>query len=81
MKRKSLGWTRFLLLASLMVACGANKPTEEPTVTAVVTASGLRVGDTAPDGTLPDNNGDMVLLSDELKDHKMVVLVFYHPDT
>ncbi len=53
----------------------------EPTITTVVTASGLRVGAAAPDFTLPDGNGKMVRLTDELKDHKLVVLVFYHPDT
>jgi hypothetical protein len=56
-------------------------PTAEPTITAVPTASGPRAGDVAPDFTLPDKDGNMVRLADELKDHSSVVLVFYFEGT
>ena len=56
--------------------------TEEPTAESVVTeepeTTGPRTGDIAPDFTLPDSNGNMVHLADELNDNRMVVLVFYH---
>lgn len=37
----------------------------------------LKTGDTAPDFELPDQNGDMVKLSDLLKEHR--VLVYFYP--
>ncbi len=46
--------------------------TEEPTV------DGPRVGDVAPDFTLPDSNGNIVRLADSLLDNRLVILVFYH---
>ena len=56
--------------------------TEEPTAESVVTeepeTTGPRSGDIAPDFTLPDSNGNMVRLADELDDNRMVILVFYH---
>ena len=79
------------LIVSFLVACGGNAPTAEPTmtvaptaeptITAVPTASGPRAGDVAPDFTLPDKDGNMVRLADELKDHSSVVLVFYYEGT
>ena len=58
--------------------------TPRPEETAVVgesTTDGPRTGDTAPDFTLPDSNGDMVRLADALQDNQMVVLVFYQVHT
>ncbi len=56
--------------------------TQEPTAEIVVTEepepTGPRTGDMAPDLTLPDGNGNMVSLADELHDNRMVILVFYH---
>jgi hypothetical protein len=56
--------------------------TEEPTVESVITEepenSGPRTGDIAPDFTLPNSNGNMVHLADELNDYRIVVLVFYN---
>jgi peroxiredoxin Q/BCP len=69
------------LIVSFLVACGGNAPTAEPTITDKRTASGPRVGDVAPDFTLPDKDGNMVRLADELKDHNSVVLVFYYEGT
>ncbi len=46
--------------------------TEEPAV------DGPRVGDVAPDFTLPDSKGDNVRLADNLLDNRLVILVFYH---
>ena len=40
-----------------------------------------RVGDVAPDFTLPDSTGTMVRLADELQENKVVVLVFYFSHT
>jgi hypothetical protein len=44
------------LIVSFLVACGGNAPTAEPTVTDKRTVSGPRVGDVAPDFTLPDKD-------------------------
>ena len=52
-------------------------PTEAPTPAEASLSAGPRTGDTAPDFTLPDNNGAMVHLADELKSNRAVVLVFY----
>jgi cytochrome oxidase Cu insertion factor (SCO1/SenC/PrrC family) len=66
--------------------------TEEPTAESVATAestaeivvaeepkiTGPRTGEIAPDFTLPDSNGDMVHLADELNDNRIVILVFYY---
>ncbi|MFN8454073.1 MAG: hypothetical protein U0401_05250 [Anaerolineae bacterium] len=52
--------------------------TENPTPTDAATSAGPRARDTAPDFSLPDHNGVMVHLADELKmAHRAVVLVFY----
>lgn len=56
--------------------------TVEPTLTEraateELTPAGPRSGDIAPDFTLPDGDGSMVNLADELQDHQSVVLVFY----
>jgi cell division septation protein DedD len=58
-------------------------PTEEPkpeesAATEESTTDGPRTGDVAPDFTLPDSNGNMVHLADELNDNRMVILVFCH---
>ena len=56
--------------------------TKEPTPTESVAteesiAIGPRSGDIAPDFTLPDSEGNMVNLADELGENQSVVLVFY----
>ena len=53
------------------------KPTES-VVTEEPKTTGPRTGDIAPVFTLPDSNGNMVHLADELNDNRMVILVFYH---
>lgn len=56
-------------------------PTEAPTPAEASISTGAHTGDTAPDFRLPDNNGAMVHLADELKSNRAVVLVFYlHPE-
>lgn len=50
----------------------AEEPTSEPKTI------GPRSGDIAPDFSLPDSNGNMVRLSDQLLDNRLVILVFYH---
>jgi hypothetical protein len=78
-----------LLVLLFLVGCGnavttpvseapAATPTEETVVIEKSDTDGPRTGDTAPDFTLPDSEGNMVRLSDELKDNRFVVLVFYH---
>lgn len=58
------------------------RPTEKPTPTEAPASAGPRAKDTAPDFTLPDSNGTMVHLADELKaSHRAVVLVFYYDYT
>ncbi len=69
------------LIVSFLVACGGNAPKAKPPITDIRTAGGPRVGDVAPDFSLPDQAGNMVRLADELKDHRSVVLVFYYEGT
>ena len=54
------------------------EPTAESVITEEPKTTGPRTGEIAPDFTLPDNNGDMVHLADELNDNRMVILIFYH---
>lgn len=58
-----------------------NVATEEPTAESVTMEepeiSGLPVGETAPDFTLSDGDGNMVNLEEELQENEQVVLVFY----
>jgi cytochrome oxidase Cu insertion factor (SCO1/SenC/PrrC family) len=49
--------------------------TEEPAI------DPLGTGDLAPDFTLPDSNGNMVNLADNLLDNRLVILVFYFSHT
>jgi len=55
--------------------------TVEPTAKSVATEKsetiGPRTGDKAPDFTLPDGNGAMLNLAEELQENEQVVLVFY----
>jgi hypothetical protein len=53
-------------------------PTKSPAVTEVAAINGPRTGDAAPDFNLPDSNGTMVQLADELKTHRAIALVFYY---
>ena len=52
-----------ILLAALLAACNGNVPP---------------VTEFAADFTLPDSNGNMVNLADELQENEQVVLVFYY---
>lgn len=54
------------------------EPTAESVITEEPENSGPRTGDIAPDFTLPNSNGNMVHLADELNDYRIVVLVFYN---
>ena len=53
-----------MLTMLFLVGCGNTASTRE--------------GDVAPDFTLPDSNGNMVRLADELQKNDQVVLVFYY---
>jgi peroxiredoxin Q/BCP len=60
----------------------AEPPTAQPVPTAEPAAAepvedGPRVGDLAPDFTLPEGNGNMVNLAEQLQNNEMVALVFY----
>jgi hypothetical protein len=85
-KKDTVIWFGLVFVLSLlMVACSGANPTPKteepkPTVTVVMeetNSDGPRTGDVAPDFTLPDGDGNMVHLADELKDNQAVVLVFY----
>jgi ABC-type transport system substrate-binding protein len=87
MKNKIVIWFGLaLILPVLMAACSGSTPaaeTEEPkpTVSAPTEEPTIippRTGDLAPDFTLPDSNGSMVRLADELLYNRQVILVFYH---
>ena len=51
-------------------------PTESVT-TDELTSTNLQAGDLAPDFTLPDGEGNLIHLADELQNNKSVVLLFY----
>jgi cytochrome oxidase Cu insertion factor (SCO1/SenC/PrrC family) len=76
-----------LVLPILMAACaGTTTPAPESeasrvTAPAKPTITGPRTGDIAPDFTLPDSNGNIVHLADELDNNRMVILIFYHAYT
>jgi cytochrome oxidase Cu insertion factor (SCO1/SenC/PrrC family) len=78
-----------ILVLSLIAGCANTATTPVPEVPAAIpteetvdieetNTDSPRTGDVAPDFTLPDSNGNMVHLADELKDSRMVILVFYH---
>jgi len=80
---QKLGITGMLTLLFL-VACGnsgSTPVTETPPATftpePLVARDPLSTGDVAPDFTLPDGEGNMVSLTDQLQDNQQVVLVFY----
>ena len=68
-----------LFVAALLVLVGCSASEPEPTATEVPESApaGPRTGELAPDFTLPDSNGNMVHLADELQDNESVVLLFY----
>jgi len=87
MKNEIVIWLGLVfVLPILMAACSGTTPTpqtEEPkpaesVVTEAPTTTGPRTGDKAPDFTLPDHNGNLMYLADQLQDNLSVVLVFYH---
>ena len=55
--------------------------TEPPATEPIVHNDPLGIGDSAPDFTLLDSNGDMLNLADLLQDNRLVLLVFYHAYT
>ena len=75
------------LIMLFLVGCGSN---EAPPATSIpetsatstmeppVATDPLGIGDMAPDFTLPDGNGNMVQLANQLQDNQLVVLVFYN---
>ncbi len=75
-----------LLTLLFLVACGSSGSTpitETPPATftpkpkRVFFSDPLSTGDVAPDFTLPDSEGNMVNLANQLQDNQYVVLVFY----
>ena len=77
-----------VLTMLLLVACGntGNPPTSEALSATsppeeAFASNALRAGDMAPDFTLPDSNGNIVQLADQLQMNEMVGLVFYHTYT
>jgi hypothetical protein len=62
---------------------GSTPITETPSATytpkpkRVFFSDPLSTGDVAPDFTLPDSEGNMVILANQLQDNQYVVLVFY----
>ena len=73
-----------LLTILFLVACGnsgSTPVTETPPATftpePLVAKDLLSTGDMAPDFTLPDGDGNLVSLTDQLRDNQQVVLVFY----
>ena len=86
MKSKNVIWLgAALVLLILISACSQNTATavtEEPEPEKIVanteaTSPGLHVGDAAPDFSLPDSEGNLVHLDDELQNNKSVILLFY----
>jgi cytochrome oxidase Cu insertion factor (SCO1/SenC/PrrC family) len=74
-----------MLTMVFLVACGSTGSTplpETPLATSTpeppVASDPLSTGDVAPDFTLPDSNGNIVRLADQMLDNRLVILVFYH---
>lgn len=65
-----------ILAGLLLFGCGS--PPVEEIATEELPTDSLGTGDAAPDFTLPDSNGNMVRLADQLLDNRLVILVFYH---
>jgi cytochrome oxidase Cu insertion factor (SCO1/SenC/PrrC family) len=66
------GTLAFLLLAARVPAAPATAPQQKQ----VIAETTLKVGETAPDFTLPSDQGTMVKLSD-YRGKKNVILAFY----
>jgi hypothetical protein len=69
-------------VVNTQVSTASPTETNQPTPTENVAteesiAIGPRTGDIAPDFTLPDSEGNMVNLADELGENQSVILVFY----
>jgi peroxiredoxin len=62
-----------MLLSAGCSAAATPSPTETP-----VETGPLQTGDIAPDFTLPDGDGNMISLADQLSDNQLVILVFYN---
>ena len=65
-----------LAIGLLVFACSS--PAAEDVAIVELPTDPLSTGDTAPDFTLPDADGNMVSLADQLFDNRLVILVFYH---
>jgi peroxiredoxin len=60
----------FLIILAFLSACSSSDVKTTP----------HQVGDRASDFTLPDQDGNMVTLSEVLEDHRGVILAFYPKD-
>ena len=75
--RKELALGILVASAGLFLfACSG--PAVEETPTKELPTEPLSTGDAAPNFTLPDADGNMVSLADQLLDNRLVILVFYH---
>ena len=70
MKRALLG--SFVMIAVLVALPSPAQQSQQP----AIAKTNLKVGDVAPDFTLPDQNGNQVKLS-EFRGKKTVILAFY----
>jgi peroxiredoxin len=83
--------TIFTLLTFLLAACSGPSPAEKTPTRIPSAGNSSSVGkpeynipvdiDIAPDFSLPDKNGDLINLEDELQKNMHVVLVFYFGNT
>lgn len=69
----ALAVTLFMLLSVGCSVAATPSQTETPVETAP-----LQTGDIAPDFSLPDGDGNMISLADQLLDNQLVILVFYN---
>ena len=78
-----MGGKKELTLGILIVVVGlflfgCTTPSAEDIAIEELPTDPLSTGDAAPDFTLPDSDGNMVHLADQLLDNRLVILVFYH---
>ena len=76
-KARSLLWCSALLAMGVPSTALAGDPAKDPAASSTSQQTRIEIGNKAPDFTLNDGAGKTHQLSEVLKKHSMVALVFY----